>query len=161
MPNEYVITFINETGSGTEEKNKAVASNQSNDGTTNNKEKRIKQLGGVAMYGYAKRITNKAIGSYINTVSLRTGHEELQQELQLIHNVANRGLSIVESVVMGAKVGGGWGALAGAVIGLGMQGVDIAMRSNEINISRQQENMSLFLNQIRIGSSGGRTGRTE
>lgn len=39
--------------------------------------------------------------------------------------------------------------------------VNLAIRQNEINVARQQENATLFLNQIRIGTSGGRMGRTE
>ena len=158
MANEYVITLINDTGTSEQ---KAVASNKSNDGTQKSESKLPKQLGGLAMYGYAKNIINKGIQSGISTVSLRTGHEELQQKQQLAYSIANRSIDIATSIVLGAKAGGSWGALAGAVIGIGMQAVDIAIKSNEINIARQQENMSQFLNQIRIGAGGGRMGRTE
>ena len=43
----------------------------------------------------------------------------------------------------------------------GVSSVNLAIRQNEINVARQQENATLFLNQIRIGANGGRMGRTE
>jgi hypothetical protein len=154
--NSYTITIINDTGSG---EMKATASNQSNDGKT--EDKLPKQLTGMAMLGYAKNIANRVIQSNINTVALRTGHEELQQKQQFIYNTINRGLNIATSIAIGAKTGGAWGAVAGAVIGVASTGIDIAIKQNEINIARGQENTSIFLNQIRIGAGGGRMGRTE
>ncbi len=158
----YKITIVNKTSNkDKEEKKQAVASNQSNDGKQDKTGKLPKQLGGMAMLGYARNIVNRVWQSNINTVPLRTGHEELQQRQQLIYNVANRGISIATSIALGAKAGGPWGAVAGAVIGIGMQGVDIAIKQSEINVAREQENMSIFLNQIRMGAGGSRIGRTE
>ena len=160
MANEYVITLINDTGAGTGEQ-KAVASNKSDDGTQKNDAKLPKQLGGLAMYGYARNIISKGIQSRINTVSLRTGHEELQQKQQLAYNIANQSIDIATSIIIGAKTGGAVGAAIGAVLSLGSKAIDYGIRTNEINIARQQENMSQFLNQIRIGAGGGRLGRIE
>lgn len=157
--NEYVITIIN--GTNSKDKPQATASNQSDDGTQKDKNELPKQLGGMAMLGYAKNIASRVIQSNINTVALRTGHQELQQKQQFIYNTINRGLNIATSIALGAKTGGAWGAVAGAVIGVASTGIDIAIKQNEINIARGQENTSIFLNQIRIGAGGGRMGRTE
>ena len=157
--NEYVITIINGTGSN--EKPQAVASNQSNDGKQKDKNKLPKQLGGMAMLGYAKNIANRVIQSNINMVSLRTGHEELQQKQQLMFGVGNRLTDIGLTILGGAMTDGGWGALAGAIVSIGSNAIDIAIKQNEINIARNQQNTSMFFNQIRIGAGGGRMGRTE
>lgn len=156
--NSYTITLINDTGST---KMKATASNQSNDGTQDTGGNLPKQLGGMAMLGYARNIANRVWQSNINTVALRTGHQELQQRQQVVYNVANRAINIGLSIGVGAKTGGVWGAIAGAVISIASAGIDIAIRQNEINIARGQENTAIFLNQIRIGAGGGRMGRTE
>ena len=155
--NNYTITIVNDTVSG--DKPQATASNQSDDGKQKDKTNLPKQLGGMAMLGYAKNIADRIVQSNINTVALRTGHEELQQRQQLTKNVANRAINIGASIAVGAKTGGAWGAVIGAVLSLGSSAMNIAVRQNEINIARQQENTIIFLNQIRIGAGGGRMGR--
>jgi hypothetical protein len=173
VTNEYVITIINGSAGGaatpTAEKEqisgsipKAWATNQSSSGEAETPTSKLpKQLQGLAIYGYAKSVMNRLAQSSINTVVLRTGHEELQQRIQFTYNIANRGLDLVTSAITGASVGGPAGAIVGVAMNLVSTGVDLAMRQNELNISRQQENTTIFLNQIRIGAGGGRIGRTE
>lgn len=174
VTNEYVITIVNGSAGGASQapasadrdssgsSPKAWATNQSSSGEAETPTSKLpKQLQGLAIYGYAKSVMNRLAQSSINTVVLRTGHEELQQRIQFTYNIANRGLDLVTSAITGASVGGPAGAIVGVAMNLVSAGVDLAIRQNELNISRQQENTTIFLNQIRIGAGGGRIGRTE
>lgn len=158
--NEYKIIITNEEP--TEEK-KAVASNPSDtEGKTNDGLNSIsKKLAPMAMVGYAKSIAGRVISSKIGTITLRTGYEEKQQREQFLYNTASKIGNFALSVATGAKVGGGWGAVIGAVLSIGSEAVNVAIRSNEISIAREQENMSIFLNQVRMGAGGRREGRTQ
>ena len=174
VTNEYTITIINGSAGGTSTTPasadnemggsvpKAWASNQDSSGNAESPTSKLpKQLTGLAIYGYAKSILSRVAQSSINTVTLRTGHEELQQRINFTYNIANRGLDMVTSAITGASVGGPAGAIVGVALNLVSSGVDLAIRANEMNISKQQENTTIFLNQIRIGAGGGRIGRTE
>lgn len=60
------------------------------------------------------------------------------------------------STLQGAMVAGLPCALINGALSVGSELVNLAIRQNEINVARQQENTTLFLNQIRIGAYGGR-----
>jgi hypothetical protein len=164
--NMYRIVITNETGS--QEKPKAVATNNANatettgpgkgKGSTTEVGTGIKTM---AIIGYAKSIINRVWSSSVNTITLRTGHEELQQRHQFIQSTVNRGINLVQSVIAGASTGGPVGAVVGAVASIGMGVFDLGMKSYELNLARQQENVSIYFNQVRIGAGGGRMGRNE
>ncbi len=156
--NVYRIVLENKTEDS--DKSKTSASNQSNDGTTeNNTSKNKLKAVGVATYGYAKSVANRLTQSNINVVSLQTGYETVQRNQQLSYNMANRVISIGESIAMGAMLGNVGGALIGAVIGVSNQIIDVAIKQNEIAIAKQQEATQIFLNQIRMGAGQGRQGK--
>ena len=113
----------------------------------------------VAAYGIAKSFADTTITHRINTVSLRTGNEELQQRYQFAYDIGKRALGIVESIAMGAMFGGAAGALIGAATSVAMTGVQIAQRAEEINLSRTAENISIDMANIRAGSMNDRQGR--
>lgn len=155
---EYKITLVNDTGS--KEGSKSTATNVFNDGAKDdNKKKSI--FSKMAMVNYATSVADRVITSNINMVSLRTGHEALQQRINASYGYVKKGAGIITSMVQGAMVAGVPGAVINGALNVGSELVNLAIRQNEINVARQQENATLFLNQIRIGANGGRMGRTE
>lgn len=159
--NEYVIVLRNDTPQE-DKKKKAVADNKDNIGKSEKTglESLEKYVKPMAMIGYAKSLAERLGGSYVNTVTLRTGYEEKQQRAQMYLSLASRGANILMSIGAGAMVGNVPGAIAGAVIGIANEGINMAIRQNEINIARQQESTTIFLNQIRMGAGSRREGRT-
>ena len=159
--NEYVIVLRNETPQE-DEKRKAVADNKDNIGKGEKTGLQSLEKYGkpMAMIGYAKSLAERFGGSYVNTVTLRTGYEEKQQREQMYLSLASRGANILMSIGAGAMIGNVPGAIAGAVIGIANEGINMAIRQNEINMARQQESTAIFLNQIRMGAGNRREGRT-
>lgn len=120
----------------------------------------IRQLAGMgAAYGIAKSAMSKIVTHTINTVSLRTGQTEYQQRLQFQYEIASRGFNILESVVVGAMVGNAPGAILGAATSLGSALHDLYNRSDTLRISRNLENISIGLADIRAGARADRQGR--
>jgi ABC-type histidine transport system ATPase subunit len=159
--NEYVIVLRNETPQE-DEKKKAVADNKDNIGKSKKTglESLEKYAKPMAMIGYAKNLAERFGGAYVNTVTLRTGYEEKQQREQMYLNLASRGANILMSIGAGAMVGNVPGAIAGAVMSIASEGINMAIRQNEINMARQQESTAIFLNQVRMGAGNRREGRT-
>ncbi|MBQ4509787.1 MAG: hypothetical protein II984_03595 [Clostridia bacterium] len=153
---EYRITLVNDTGGG--EESKSTATNVFNDGAKDeNKNKSI--FSKMAAVKYAANVADRVITSNINMVSLRTGHEALQQRLHTHYGYAKKGISFVTSVVQGAMVAGAPGALINGALNIGNELVNLAIRQNEISVARQQESITQYLNQIRIGANSGRIGK--
>ncbi len=153
---EYKITLVNDTGAG--EESKSTATNVFNDGAKDeNKNKSI--FSKMAAVKYAANVADRVITSSINMVSLRTGHEALQQRIHTNYGYAKKGIGIITSMVQGGMVAGVPGALINGALNVGSELVNLAIRQNEINVARQQESITQYLNQIRIGTSGGRMGR--
>lgn len=68
----------------------------------------------VAIYKTAKGFAQQLITHQVSTIELRTGASEYQQKMQFMYNIGNSALGILESIALGAAVGGGApGALVG------------------------------------------------
>ena len=153
---EYKITLVNDTGGG--EESKSTATNVFNDGAKDeNKNKSI--FSKMAAVKYAANVADRVITSSINMVSLRTGHEALQQKINTNYGYAKKGINFVTSVVQGAMVAGVPGAIINGALNVGSELVNLAIRQNERNVARQQERITQYLNQIRIGANSGRIGK--
>lgn len=109
-------------------------------------------LKGVAVYHFAKNIADKYLSNQVNTITLRTGFEEMQAREQMVYGLISRGVSVVESVATGAMAGGGYGALAGLAIGIVMQAIDMGITAQNVSVSRDVEATQIFLNSIRMGA---------
>ena len=157
--NTYYIVFENKDG----EEQSPVAKNKDSAGSSEY-DKDIKALTkgvkGYATLSYAKNVTDRIVTSQLNMVSLRTGHEELQQRMQFAYGVAKKGVGIVEGAIMGGSVASGAGALIGAVVGLADTMINVAIKSNEIGVRQDLENQTLALNRIRAGAGQDRSGKT-
>lgn len=99
--------------------------------------------------------------SYVNTISLRTGAEEHQERMEFAQSVIRRGVGIVESIAMGALVGGGIGAAIGTVTSLATTAVSYVIKYQEMNIKQQTENASLSAMFVRAGGAASFSGSRE
>ncbi|MEE1279671.1 MAG: hypothetical protein UHH95_02430, partial [Oscillospiraceae bacterium] len=116
---KYVIVLRNETD---EEIQQTTASTPNSDGTTPKPKDKIKTAAMVGTaYGVVKSVADKIVTPYVNTISLRTGYEEKQQQAQFVQNIASQAIDTAFSIGMGVAVGGVWGAVAGAALSLGNQ----------------------------------------
>ena len=97
----------------------------------------------------------KQIASYqLSTISLREGRNELQERAQATYGLAMQGASIAKTMIGGAIVGGGLGAMVGMVAGLTTQAISIYQTGDRMMMQRAVENVGL--NMMRIRSGGNR-----
>ena len=82
--------------------------------------------------GVAKNIG----GILIEQVGARTDNVALQNTIDNILSVTKTGIGFAGAIAAGAAVGGPWGAVAGAVIGIANEAVSIANKA--MNYSRTQ-----------------------
>lgn len=158
--NTYYIVFENKDG----EEQSPVAKNRQSIVTDKDEENiraLTKGLRGYASLSYAMNVVDRVVTSNVNMVSLRTGHEELQQRMQFAYSVANQGAGVLMGAIMGGSLAGGVGAVIGAVAGASDKMINMAIKQNEINVRQNIENQTLALNRIRAGAGQDRTGKTQ
>lgn len=153
----YSIIIKNGTGGGSSSPADPASPKQKTAKEEGSKAKKIISAG--AMYGIAKQTAVRAITHQINTVALRTGKNELQQRLQFQYNVASQTFSIAENIIIGAKIGQAPGAIVAAAVSIGSKVMDYTIKSNELRMARQLEDVQIGLADIRAGSLGDRMGR--
>lgn len=110
----------------------------------------------VASVGFAMQAADMMVTHQINTIEARTGNSRLQQQCNFAYSTAK---SLIGATVSGAMMGGVPGALIGLSSAIIMQGVQVAMAQQQINIARSVEDVSLSMARIRAGASGNRTGK--
>jgi hypothetical protein len=155
--NEYVIILKNEN---LERKKKAVAGDNTNTDSAVAKNKDDKEPSllktSLVAWNKVKPFVNQVVSHEINMVRVETGASEYTQKLQFAQQVAGSVLGTVESVLMGIAVGGVGGALVGLVTDVTAKTFDLAMRQDELNRSKIQEQRYLNLNVVRTGTMGSR-----
>lgn len=70
--------------------------------------------------------------------------------------IARSIFDVGESIAIGASVGRGWGAVIGAVIGIGSKLVGLAHKQDTYNLNQQLEQETLRRNNTRAGVAGSR-----
>ena len=111
----------------------------------------------VAIYKTAKGFAQQLITHQVSTIELRTGASEYQQKMQFMYNIGNSALGILESIALGAAVGGGApGALVGALVGIAGQAISYAQAQNVIDLNRTLESMTITQNNVRAGTANRR-----
>lgn len=151
----YEIIIKNETSQA-----ESPIANDQNDNTSDSEkdtEKKAKKvISGAMLYRTGKALVRSTIGHEISTIELRTGQIELQQRYQFANQIAESVFDVGESIAIGASVGGGWGAVIGAVIGVGSKLVSLAHKQDTYNLNRQLEQETLRRNNLRAGVTGSR-----
>ena len=108
------------------------------------------------LYRTGKALVRSQIGHEISTISLRTGQTELQQRYEFANQIAESVFDVGESIAIGASVGSGWGAVIGAVIGIGSKLVGLAHKQDTYNLNTQLEQETIRRNNTRAGVAGSR-----
>ena len=151
----YEIIIKNETGQA-----ESPIANDQNDNTSDSEkdtEKKAKKvISGAMLYRTGKALVRSQIGHEISTISLRTGQTELQQRYEFANRIAESVFDVGESIAVGASVGKGWGAVIGAVIGIGSKLVGLVHKQDTYNLNQQLEQETLWRNNIRAGVAGSR-----
>lgn len=150
----YVITLENNTGG---QNKSAVVGADTNTGGKNGQGNNAKKIiSGTALYAVGKQLVFSTIGHQIDTYALRTGRNEAQAKQQFYWNVAKQAFSIGESIIAGAMVGGGIGAVVGATIGIGMTAYQYMQKADTIQKQATLESINLQFAQRRAGIGGSR-----
>lgn len=158
-PTRYVIEIQFSGGEPSEGSQKPGVSSAPTSAGSNASGKSNKNYGkkiAVAGYGIASQVAQKVVASYVNTVELRTGQQLYQERLQFVSGIASR---VGSMAIAGAVFGGAGGALAGAAIGLAMQGVDYLVEEVRLDRAKQVERIGLDRAAIRAGAGGNRGGK--
>lgn len=135
-------------GNNTESKN-----TKQKEVSSNNTAKSI--VGFVAYKKFVAPVIQQGIQSYIGTVQLRTGNAERQQRAESMLNLASRGINLAESVWMGAKMGGAYGAVAAAVVSVGQSVMDIYKKQQNLAYNNVLEQQTIDMLNIRSGAING------
>lgn len=116
-------------------------------------------LGAAAMVGYAKEALATYYNYRVNTTNIRYGSQTLEDRYRMWQNnitrSVNAGIGLVAGIVTGNPVLA-IGAVAGSAISAG---VEYIQRSNQLQLERSVENVSIGLANIRSGVGGGRFGK--
>lgn len=151
----YEIIIKNETSQA-----ESPIANDQNDNTSDSEkdtEKKAKKvITGAMLYRTGKALVRSQIGHEISTISLRTGQTELQQRYEFANRIAESVFDVGESIAIGASVGKGWGAVIGAVIGIGSKLVGLVHKQDTYNLNTQLEQETLRRNNLRAGVAGSR-----
>ena len=115
----------------------------------------------VAVYHYAKNLTQKYASHRINTITLRTGFEEQRARAQLVYNLGTRVFNVAESAIVGTIMSGGnpVGTAVGLAVGLVTEAIDMGFTAQEVQYAKEVEATQIYLNSIRMGASANRGGR--
>lgn len=108
-------------------------------------------VSGLVSYGMAKSFAKQILQFRVDTVELRTGSAELQQKISFAYQIGNQALSIVESLAVGAMVGGLPGAVVGAMAGVTHTLIGYAQNAQRIRWQGELENISNTLMNVRAG----------
>lgn len=114
----------------------------------------------VAGYGYAKRLIAPIAVNAVNTISLRTGNDELQRRIQLASDVVSATTDIGETVISGFLVGGGVGAAIGATVGIATKVISYEVNRYNYRLQKTVDDVSLAEARRRAGTSGDRIGKS-
>lgn len=159
---QYTITLKNETGEDASRQTTAPTPDGANagQGSKSDEEKSFKFTKGTAIKAFAINTAKKAVSTQINTIALRTGYEEKQQEMQFAYSAVNRGATMLGAIGIAAMTGNLGMALIGSALFIANDAVNYLQRKQEIEYARSVENNSIFLNQIRMGAGSNREGKT-
>jgi hypothetical protein len=157
MNTEYRIVLVNKTDRS---KSSPIAETE-NGGTdgkdTSGKDKGQEKDTSINPYVFYKKniapYVKRGLQYQIGTIALRTGNHELQARMQAGYDIASQTVGFVESVAVGAKVGGAWGAAIAAVLSVLNTAITLSQKIETFNINRNLENTSIALMNVRAGGN--------
>lgn len=147
----YSLTIKNETESG----GSSPIAGQNNVPQETPSEDKLKAStvvkGLVSFNSFVKPFAQPIIKHSLQTVSLRTGGQEMQQRMQFAYSVGEQALGIIESTAIGLAVGNLPGALLGLATGILTTVINFANQADTIALERNLENISLRGMNVRAG----------
>ena len=138
---EGSVTDVNKLRSSTPPKEK------------NNAKQALKQLFGFAVL---KNFGQRLYGHEVSMVQLRTGSHEAQQRANLGYSVAQEIVGMAEGAVLGAQVGGVWGAIAGVAISAINTTITWTQKANTLSTQQGLETTQQTFASQRVTFSGSR-----
>lgn len=110
----------------------------------------------LVIYSNVKSTADKIASGLLSQVELTTGAAEYEQRLQAGYNIGKQIFGAVESIGIGALVGG----IPGAIMGLFMSGVSMTInygfRATKLQKEESLENASITMMNLRAGTAGRR-----
>jgi hypothetical protein len=158
---EYSITI--EVKGGVDGKNSPISGDNGSNTTDDAKsggflsKGQAKDFGkALTAYHFAKSFTDQIFTHEVSMVELRTGSGELQQRANFNLEVGQKIIGGIESIAVGAAVGGLPGALLGMTTSAAHWAISYNQKVETLNTQRTLENQSIQMNYIRAGASGSR-----
>lgn len=111
---------------------------------------------GLAAYHYAKSFINQVVSTQIGLISIRTGQAEAQQRRQFAYQVAQSSFNALESIAIGAMMGGAPGAVVGVAVSAVNTLTSITEKTLQIKASQEVENTGIILANVRAATNGSR-----
>lgn len=102
---------------------------------------------------YVKPFVDRMVSHKISTVTLRTGAQELEEQMSNEYQIGQKIYGVATSVAMGALIGGLPGALVGGVVSFIASVVDYENRKEKFNLERSRESIGLQFLNARAGGS--------
>ena len=168
MSRVYELIIRNETSEDVAEEVGGAGGIQTNDGAGSSPGgERTKQPRSEGMdasqalkklFGYSqiKQVATQVVGFQVSTVQLRTGSHEAQQRATFGYNMAQKAVSLGESVAAGAMVGGPAGAAVALVMSLLNTVIGVSQKIEKLRIEQNLEDTSHNLSAQRATVSGSR-----
>lgn len=123
------------------------------DSTTDNSSIQTTVKGLVAVNKFVKPFINQAISYRVNTVQLRTGSQELQDQASFAYQTVSHVINFAESVATGwILTGNPIGAVIGGVTSLITTLYGYAQNINTLKIKESLEDISLDMARNRAGN---------
>lgn len=156
MPeHNYTLTLKNETANDADSPIAGQSSKSSQQQSAASAQGKTKAgavvKGLVSFEAFVKPFVQPMIQHSLQTVSLRTGSQEMQQRMQFAYSLGEQAIGIVESIAVGAALGHLPGAILGAVMGLATTAINYANQKDTIRMEQNLENISLRGMNVRAG----------
>lgn len=107
----------------------------------------------VAFNSYVKPFTDRIITQHISTISMKTGAQELEDQMSLKASLIQKGVGLAESAIIGALIGNVPGAVIGVVMNLATTAIDYGYKYEKLTIQRNVEDIGLRFMNARAGGS--------
>ena len=144
-------------GSSTQSTSSAVGHGANKPGLLQSPEARANYTSALVAWHTIKPFVTQHATYQTSLVALRTGSNEMQEKANLINQTVQTGVGLLEMAATGAAIGGGAGAVIGAISSVASSIFGLYQRTNKLSLERTIENKSLEMLRIRAGTLGSRS----
>lgn len=108
-------------------------------------------------YKKIKPYVSQLITSEVQKAGLRTGSNRIQEKASFYYSISSSSINFIESVFIGGKIGGVYGAIGGAVLSVAHTGLSFVASYTTLKIKQNIEEETIRNNLIRAGAKGSRS----